>query len=641
MWKNYNFFIQILRGPESADIVQGMKHFVESIKDRVRLISTTNITSVTQEEDKKVMEQKLSDLTQISSAIQTYIENVVTSMQTSYHPVWSNSKKNQALDSGKQDSNNDIILTDNTPLEQQQQNSQDWDQSFRRPLETFLYSKVHNMIWKILKDTLAPSSTDDDDDIDTVDDPEATDDTQRKQKRITNCEKDVFLMNRMKELQFATAKHLDLHDVLQPQPQSSKNDNQENNKSEDNESSGSIQEENNNDSENHNNHLREILSKPIQILKKLPIYYSPYDKISCIHEAYQQINIILSELSAQSKDEEQDESSDSNSTAKKGNNKKQSYLPSADDVLPTFIYTLIQAQPMDVWTHLYLIELFATPDLLRGEGGYAYTSLYCAVQFLLDLDMSEFKGSSPSNNNKSMETNEENNTDNTATTSTSLLNIGKGENWEENLSKCQNKVLNVKNAHDDIEESKSTLTVLATEHDTKGEEEEFPSISEIRAARLMGQTIDSEWIRNWQRGRHSSGISSTHLSHHNIDENTVVNDDNDIDKSYISNHNNRKTKGIFPGGFSRRQYSFLGKDAQDIRAVDISQLLEEYHQLIHVCEVMVSERSAMHFDQMKKSKELIRSKLESDHAMAANRVEQLQQKQEDEKEEDAVGKTDD
>jgi hypothetical protein len=69
---------------------------------------------------------------------------------------------------------------------------------------------------------------------------------------------------------------------------------------------------------------------------------------------------------------------DSGSIAKK--------LPSADDVLPAIILTVIRARSERLLFNLKFVEDFCAPEDLRGEAGYAFTNLHGAVQFLQELD---------------------------------------------------------------------------------------------------------------------------------------------------------------------------------------------------------------------------------------------------------------
>lgn len=114
--------------------------------------------------------------------------------------------------------------------------------------------------------------------------------------------------------------------------------------------------------------LEELLKQPMDALLSIDQYYSPFEKLQRILAVYQRVNSTLSEAL------NQDISGDRK-------------LPSADDVLPTIILTVLKARPPRIFRTLQFVDVFATQENLRGEAGYAYTNLYGAVQFLQDLDM--------------------------------------------------------------------------------------------------------------------------------------------------------------------------------------------------------------------------------------------------------------
>jgi hypothetical protein len=77
------------------------------------------------------------------------------------------------------------------------------------------------------------------------------------------------------------------------------------------------------------------------------------------------------------------------STAPSHNQSKAQKLPSADDVLPTIILTVLHAKPKRIFQNLQLVKVFAHQEYVRGEAGYLYTNLDGALQFLQDLDMNK------------------------------------------------------------------------------------------------------------------------------------------------------------------------------------------------------------------------------------------------------------
>lgn len=116
--------------------------------------------------------------------------------------------------------------------------------------------------------------------------------------------------------------------------------------------------------------LEELLAEPIAAMLSIDQYYSPFEKLQRILAVYKGVNTALS-------------------TALNQNRVGEAKLPSADDILPGIILTVLKAKPTYMFRNLHLIEVFAPQEYLRGEAGYAYTNLYGAVQFLQDLNMEE------------------------------------------------------------------------------------------------------------------------------------------------------------------------------------------------------------------------------------------------------------
>lgn len=181
--------------------------------------------------------------------------------------------------------------------------------------------------------------------------------------------------------------------------------------------------------------LDELLSEPIAAMTSIEQYYSPYEKLQRILAVYKGVNAALS-------------------TALNQNGDGELKLPSADDVLPTIILTVLKAKPTYMFRNLQLIEVFAPQEYLRGEAGYAYTNLYGAVQFLQDLNMEE-----PNSLSISPE------------------DFRKG--LAESVSKAQQRL--IVDASDDM----SALEKLSTDVDI--------SVQDVREARLRGVTVDLEW----------------------------------------------------------------------------------------------------------------------------------------------------
>ncbi|GAX15379.1 hypothetical protein FisN_8Lh327 [Fistulifera solaris] len=119
--------------------------------------------------------------------------------------------------------------------------------------------------------------------------------------------------------------------------------------------------------------LADFLKGPVEALRAIDLYYSPYEKLDRVLTMYRGVNGALSRALNYHK------SSHDGSTPLK--------LPSADDVLPTMILAILQAKPKRLLLNLTVMEEWSPPEYIRGEAGYAYTNLYGAVQFLKDIDL--------------------------------------------------------------------------------------------------------------------------------------------------------------------------------------------------------------------------------------------------------------
>jgi len=163
-----------------------------------------------------------------------------------------------------------------------------------------------------------------------------------------------------------------------------------------------------------------LLEEPIQALRSMEAFYSPYEKLQRVLDVFRGVNAALTKISPHT-------------------------VPSADTILPTMILVVVKAATAVISTtdgasasasattttacrkmkmttkksnkiktsqsqsnrnnnskttrtssssslqhilrDLYFIENFALPEYLRGEAGYAFTNLYGAIQFLQELDL--------------------------------------------------------------------------------------------------------------------------------------------------------------------------------------------------------------------------------------------------------------
>lgn len=613
MIQNYNEFIQKLRSPELADIVQATKHFVNSVHNLVsnptdNIDDNTNATFNPEEFKKDVIALAMGkphnkDMFQnMAKSIHSYIDNRITNAKsksnvtkettdndednTSPNDILNAKKKaillqiaksiriylDTAMETMKKNHSNLWIKKNEDEDQDTVDNSSTWV-PVQMAFETFLYSKCHESIWNILLP------------------PEESSKQWKESQKFTamkeNPDPNYHIQEIMTQLQFVNAQHLEIQCILKCDAYLNSITTDEN------------------DQQVVNFNLREIFSAPIKLLQSLPAWYSPSDKLWCIHRTYKQIITTLANLS---------NTSSSSSTEKSATSQ-----PSADDVLPAFIYTLIQAQPEQIVLNLAFVELMAEEEQLRGEAGYAFTNLYGAVQFLLDLNM-----------DIENENNTETNSDGVEESSTSSGRMStlpfaiEAEEWKAHLMKYKkNKMAKVIASlkKDSIEHEKNKDD---SEDDADGEESSektneddqmFPSVSEIRAARLCGEVVDLEWIKQWQIQQQNDFVTLTKtMSGGESTFQQSPSQNNDKVKK-PSKSSNASAFHSLPMGFTR-SYTFLGKKPQDIRIGDIPQLLAEYHQLVNVCETMVSERNAIQKESQKLRIQKKRSKLRSDAAAA-------------------------
>lgn len=274
----------------------------------------------------------------------------------------------------------------------------------------------------------------------------------------------------------------------------------------------------------------ELLQDPVTAILSIDQYYSPYEKLQRILLVYQGVNAALSEAL---NDHQKNPSSERK-------------LPSADDVLPTIILTVLRAKPHRLLRNLQMIEVFAPQEYLRGEAGYAYTNLYGAVQFLQDLNM-----------------------DQPESLSISPEDFRKG--LEESVAKTQERLSigrtgSKDGTGDDVDEEAISTDI---------------SVLAVRQARLRGETVDLEWAIKHQK---------------------------EHPEKYGLNGSNNATEPTapLPEGFTR-SYAFLSATPHDIRLSDLPKLLSEYKMMVHVTEQLLGERGAR-MAMEKKKKEIEKSR---------------------------------
>lgn len=265
----------------------------------------------------------------------------------------------------------------------------------------------------------------------------------------------------------------------------------------------------------------EIFRKPAEALNSVEAYFSPFEKLQRILAVYHNVNEALT-LAL-------------NRTNESGTKK----LPSADDVLPSIILTVILARPARLLLNLQLIEDFSPPEYLRGEAGYAYTNLYGAVQFLKEIELDTDKPSS--------------------------LHID-GEEFRSSLEACREAA---EAKHAQRRASSVTLETANQPAPSLSKQDAFIPVTEVREARMRGEMVDIDWAK-----RRLSELSELRMS---------------TERNGSSDSNHKEESDELPAGFSR-SYTFLSSQPEDIKLSDLPQLLGEYKMLVHTTEALIGEK---------------------------------------------------
>ena len=345
--------------------------------------------------------------------------------------------------------------------------------------------------------------------------------------------------------------------------------------------------------------VKELLSKSVSMLQSIDTYYSPYEKLQCILRLYHEINIALKLAST--------------STTK---------LPSADDVLPTFIYVILlsvastsssSSSPLsephqshnasNLYYNLYFIEqLLTSPSFisdtatksrnhgssshnlssihyLRGEAGYAYTNLYSAYQFISDFDITSICDPFGTKSSPLVLQDKTASVDN-APPPPSSLSISK-EAWNAVIEAYKVKA---QERYDEIQKSSSATDMLRIDSyepdlsfvDIPILDMNAPTPMHIRQARLRGETIDLNWAIQQQQVNNQGQSSAA-----------VVNQPQLVAPRTVF----EQVEENLPHGF-QRNYTFLNaRTVDDLKYHDVEQLLQEYHMLVRTTETLLSDRA--------------------------------------------------
>lgn len=287
--------------------------------------------------------------------------------------------------------------------------------------------------------------------------------------------------------------------------------------------------------------------------------------LRCILDVYRGINDTLKHLFLQKQD---------------GGGK----APSADDILPTLILTVICARPKNIMSILTFVEWFATDEQKRGESGYAFATLYSAMQFIKELDLQP--------------TDDKGDDGNTGKPTLQMSQAEMKELLRKHLERKEETTLAESNMNGTIVLNTDDVPSegIPTSPSSSGT---FQPISiplhEVTAARLRGENL-KDWAQRY--------IDSNQLS---WEQAAIVPDDEAM----------KQTENVYPNetlslpdGFNR-SYKYLSTDPNNVRYADIPGILEEYSMLVRAVETLISERNALIRHNRKDEKKLKKERLEA------------------------------
>jgi hypothetical protein len=314
-----------------------------------------------------------------------------------------------------------------------------------------------------------------------------------------------------------------------------------------------------------NEQILSLFKIPIQILQSIDRYNSPYEKLQRLLLLYHSINAALTAVLNPAF------ASDGSSNSAATSNR----LPSADDVLPTIIWCVIQAKPVRILYNLRLIEEFCVPEYLRGEAGYAFTNVYGAVQFLrgIKLDASELDG-----------------TESGSTSSVDSLSLTISPDELRNGLAASRALAEAKRRLN--EETRHPLAAfeLNGEHTSASNWHPIP-LEVIRERRRKGEALSVEWALQWQKENHGLGFISGDEDDDFLLSRTASTTAPVPGRPVVRRAAIEEAMDGLPAGFAR-SYAFLTASPEDIRLSDLPQLLGEYRLLVHTTETLIGQRAA-------------------------------------------------
>lgn len=302
------------------------------------------------------------------------------------------------------------------------------------------------------------------------------------------------------------------------------------------------------------------LLHPIALLHGLGKLYSPAQMLRCILDVYRGINDTLKNLFL---------------------HHEGGKAPSADDILPTLILTVICARPKKIMSILTFVEWFATDEQKRGENGYAFATLYSAMQFIKELDLEQ--------------TNDGEKDASKPTLHTSPAEMKEFlrkylERKKDTFSEQEMNVTHASSRKEDVTQDSDTSSRSLDAYQPIS-----ISLHEVTAARLRGENLN-EWAQRYIDSNKESWKQPANIQ------------DDEEKKQFESSYQNETLS--LPDGFTR-SYKYLSADPSNVRLVDIPGILEEYSMLVKTVETLIHERNSYLRHHRKDETKLKKERLEA------------------------------
>ena len=135
--------------------------------------------------------------------------------------------------------------------------------------------------------------------------------------------------------------------------------------------------------------------RAVEMLRKMNTYRNPIDKIDCIAKCFDKLLIALQQVSQEAKAAEaaaKAKSQPSDASAANSSSpehKKEEF--GADQLLPCFMFTVLQANPPSLISNAKFIEAYRHPLRMQSESGYYATTLLSVAMYWLKCTAADLK----------------------------------------------------------------------------------------------------------------------------------------------------------------------------------------------------------------------------------------------------------